>query len=90
MTARSASRRLEVRHYTGGKEFQGPECFAVLDPAKVDLHRGLMLSDEIAVELHLLDHFFRRADQRGVTVDHLLCREGADSVHQLTIAGVLV
>ena len=59
-----SNRRLEVRHYTASKEFQRPECFAVLDPAKIDLHRRLVFSDEITVELHLLDYFFGRADQR--------------------------
>ena len=73
----------------GGKELQGPERFAVFDPTKVDLHRGLVLSDEIAVELHLLDYFLRRSDQGGVTIDHLLRGEGADRFHQFVIAGVL-
>jgi hypothetical protein len=80
---------LEVRHDTGGKEFQCPECFSVFDPAKVNLHRRLMLSDEVAVELHLLDHFIRCADQGCVALDHLLRGERADRLYQLTIAGVL-
>ena len=72
-----------------GEKLECPESFAVFDPAKVDLHRWLMFSDEFAVELHLLDYFFRCADQGGVTVDHFFRREGADRIYEFTIAGIL-
>src|SRR5262245_56402551 len=48
-----------------------------------------MFSNEVAVKLHLLDHLVRRAHQGGVTVDHFFCGEGADRIHQFTIAGIL-
>jgi len=57
------------------KEFQGfLECFALLDPAKVNLHSKAHAPRlRVAVELHLLDHLLRCTDQGGcVTVDHLL------------------
>jgi hypothetical protein len=51
------TRPLEPRHHVLGEELQGSERFTLLDAAEVNLHRRLMLSDEITIKLDLLDHF---------------------------------
>src|SRR5262245_5550652 len=80
---------LEPRHDAGGEKLEGPERLTLVDAAEVDLHRRLMLADEIAVELYLLNHFFGRSHQRGMTVDHFLRRECTDGVYKFVVTSVL-
>src|SRR5262245_18207095 len=76
----------ELRHDAAGEQLQRPEGLRVLDAVEADLHRGLDLTEELPLPLHLLDGVIRRPHVGEVVGDDRLRGEGGQRRHHLVVA----